>query len=97
MSFTECRVGVLSMLLWLEIDGVRFKRGGNDLLWCCSGECNAEGDCDADASETTAAAALVLAVVVVAAVVGVAVVVVVVVAVAVAAVPDASGTAAPCK
>lgn len=56
MSLTDCRVGVLSMLLWLEIDGVRFKRGGNDLLWCCKGECNAEGD--ADASDATVAAAV---------------------------------------
>lgn len=51
--FTDCRVGVLSMLLWLEIDGVRFKRGGNDLLWCCKGECNVDGD--ADTSDATAA------------------------------------------
>lgn len=35
------------MLLWLEIDGVLCKRCGNDLLWCCKGECNADGDCDA--------------------------------------------------
>lgn len=47
VSLTDCRVGVLSMLLWLEIDGVLCKRGGNDLLWCCNGECNAEGDWDA--------------------------------------------------
>lgn len=39
------------MLLWLEIDGVLCKRGGNDLLWCCKGECNTEeGDCDDDVS-----------------------------------------------
>lgn len=37
---------MLSKLLWLEIDGVLCKRGGNDLLWCCKGECSTEGDCD---------------------------------------------------
>lgn len=47
LRLTDCLVGVLSMLLWLEIDGVLCKRGGNDLLWCCKGECNADGDCDA--------------------------------------------------
>lgn len=58
MELTDCRVGVLSMLLWLEIDGVLCKRCGNDLLWCCKGECNAEGDWDAD----SVVAALVFAV-----------------------------------
>lgn len=38
---TDCLVGVLSKLLWLEMEGVRCRRGGNDLLWCCSGECSA--------------------------------------------------------
>lgn len=32
LRLTDCLVGVLSMLLWLEIDGVLCKRGGNDLL-----------------------------------------------------------------
>lgn len=32
------------MLLWLEMDGVLCKRGGNDLLWCWSGECKAVDD-----------------------------------------------------
>lgn len=27
--------GALSRLLWLDTDGVRWRRGGNDLLWCC--------------------------------------------------------------
>lgn len=38
---TDCLVGVLSILLWLEMEGVRCRRGGNDLLWCCNGECRA--------------------------------------------------------
>lgn len=31
-KLTDCLVGVLSKLLWLEIDGVLCKRAGNDLL-----------------------------------------------------------------
>jgi len=40
---TEWRDGALSRLLWLDTDGVRCRRGGNDLLWCCSCECNELG------------------------------------------------------
>lgn len=47
MTLTDCRVGVLSKLLWLDMEGVLCKRGGKDLLWCCKGECSADGDWDA--------------------------------------------------
>lgn len=35
------------------MEGVLCKRGGNDLLWCCKGECNADGDWDAASADTT--------------------------------------------
>lgn len=42
-TLTEVLEGALSKLLWLDIEGVRVRRGGNDLLWCCSCECSGLG------------------------------------------------------
>lgn len=36
--------GALSRLLWLDTDGVRCRRGGNDLLWCCKYEWTGLGE-----------------------------------------------------
>lgn len=42
-TLTEVLDGALSKLLWLDMDGVRVRRGGNDLLWCCKCKCNGLG------------------------------------------------------
>lgn len=42
-QLTEVLDGALSKLLWLDTDGVRVRRGGNDLLWCCRWECRGIG------------------------------------------------------
>lgn len=42
-TLTEVLDGALSKLLWLDTEGVRVRRGGNDLLWCCRCECKGLG------------------------------------------------------